>query len=361
MKTKSALTLYMMAGAIAVPFGANAAPVSIAQSNGIITNNIATMQHTLMLNAFDNFDGSMAVTMGNYSVHERHTGACQPIYGKTYCDGDMYGDEPTARYSSGRSGGDTPTSGYDWFDWRHARDNAEFKDFDKIKSNYDLISIGFASNPTNISGGFSQYGGFGGIAIAREKNDDTKLTENGGYFGLYSGYHANGFNITGAVDLGLLFSDAKSVLTDYDFTSFWAGAAINTSYNIALDDAFTLQPGVYLGYTWIYSDGYVSETGANISLDGAHMFEVSPSLRALVAIGDDWYAAATGRYVFNFTSGGDTEIAGTHIPGLKLKDYVEYGLSIEKNINRFNMAISLYRHDGGRTGWAGGVQLRYAF
>lgn len=361
MKNISTLTFYIMIGVMTLPFGANAAPVPIVHSGGVITNNIATMQHTIMLNAFDNFDGSMAISMDNYSVPDYRTDDCQPIYGKTYCNGDMYGDDTTARYSYGRSGGDTPTSGYNWFDWHHAQDKAEFENFDKIKSNYDLISLGFASTPEQLSNGFAQYGGFGGVALGREKNDDIKLTENGGYFGLYRGYHIDGFNISGAADLGLLFSDAESTPVDYDFTNFWIGAAINASYNIRLNDKFTLQPGVYLGYTWIYSDGYESATGNDISIDSAHMFEITPSMRALMSFGNDWYAAATVRYTFNFTTGGDAKIAGIKIPELELKDYIEYGLSIEKNINRFNVALSLYRHDGGLTGWAGGVQLRYVF
>jgi len=361
MKHISLLAISAIITAAAIPFGANAAPVPLSHSAGIVTNNIATMQHTIMLNAFDNFDGSMAVTMGDYSSLEPlQSGGCSPVYGKTYCKGDIYGDDATAR-SCGHSGGDVAASGYDWFDWRHAQDKAEFKDFDKIKSNYDLISLGFSSDPKKLSHGFSQYGGFGGVALGREKGDDFKLTENGGYIGLYNGYHIGGFNITGAADVGVLFSDTKSDMTDYDFTNLWVGAAINTSYNIMLGSKFTLQPGVYLGYTWIYSDGYESATGNDISIDSAHMFEVTPFLRALLSMGGDWYAAASARYVFNFNAGGDTKVAGAKIPELELKDYVEYGLSIEKGIDRFNMAISLYRHDGGLTGWAGGINLRYIF
>lgn len=361
MKNTSILTLLVMTTLEMVAFDTGAATVPLSHSAGIITNNIATMQHTIMLNAFDNFDGSMSVTMGDYSSLEpRRSGGCSPVYGKTYCKGDIYGDDATAR-SSGHSGGDITASGYDWFDWRHSQDKASFKDFDKIKSNYDLISLGFSSDPKKLSHGFSQYGGFGGVALGREKGDGFKVTENGGYLGLYNGYHIGGFNITGAADLGILFSDTKSAMTDYDFTNLWVGAAINASYNIMLSSKFTLQPGVYLGYTWIYSDGYESTTGKDISIDSAHMFEVTPSMRALLSMGAGWYTAASVRYVFNFNAGGDTKVAGVKIPELELKNYVEYGLTLEKDINRFNMAVSLYRHDGGLTGWAGGINLRYIF
>ena len=42
-------------------------------------------------------------------------------------------------------------------------------------------------------------------------------------------------------------------------------------------------------------------------------------------------------------------------------DYAEYGIGIEKSIDRFNIALHLNRHDGGRTGWNGGVNIKYIF
>ncbi len=353
-------------GIVLMPFVAGATPISRMHASGVITNNIATMQHNIMLNAFDNFDGTAAVTMGNYlrmtPEPETNVPLCQPVYGITYCDGDIYGDNSTA-LSSGRSGGETNVLGYDWLDWHHAQDKAKFDGFDKIDSDYDLITLGFAGDPKEISGGFSQSGGFGGLALAREKNDDVKLTENGGFVGLYRGYHVNGFNITGAADLGVLFSDVKSALGDKDdTTNLWAGIAMNVSYNIMLNETLTLQPGVYGGYTWIHSSGYETTTGTDLDIDNnAHMFEVAPSLRAIASMDNDIYTIATVRYVANFTSGGNITIAGNTITELEMKDYFEYGLSIEKDIERFNMSASIYRHDGGRTGWSGGVQLRYIF
>ena len=91
------------------------------------------------------------------------------------------------------------------------------------------------------------------------------------------------------------------------------------------------------------------------------MFEVSPSIRAIVYLVNDLYAILSYRYVFNFAVGGDTEIASVITPELKMGNYSEYGFSIEKNINRFNLGLSLYMHDGARTGWFSGVNMKYVF
>ncbi|MBO4625841.1 MAG: hypothetical protein J5679_01000, partial [Alphaproteobacteria bacterium] len=59
--------------------------------------------------------------------------------------------------------------------------------------------------------------------------------------------------------------------------------------------------------------------------------------------------------------GGDTTVAGTQLPDLELGDYTEYGISLEKNIEQFNISVSLNRRDGGRTGWTGELHMRYLF
>ena len=345
MKHTSVLALSMI---VAAPFGAaHAVPVSNMHASGVITNNIATMQHSIILNSFDQF-GS-ATNMGEYSdlkheeardVHEK----CPPVYGTMRPYGE-YGDDGTV-FEHGRSGGELTSSNYNWFDWQHAQDKAKFKDFDKMDSRYDLISMGFSNEPKQIGS---------------EKSDEVKTSELGGFLGLFKGYHIYGFDITAAGDFGLLFSNAKSVPGKYSFSNFWLGAGLNASYDIKLADYFILQPGVYGGYTWIYSDAYKTDTGDSISIDSLHNFEVSPALRAITRLGGGWYGTLSGRYVFNFNDGGDAKSAGVTIPELELMDYAEYGLGIEKNTNRFGIGVSINRRDGGRTGWIGELNIKYIF
>ena len=358
MKHISVLALF---AAVAMPFGAvQAAPVSNLHTSGVITKNIATMQHSILLNSIDKFGAATNLdAYSDYTTSHVSHEKCPVVYGKMKPYGE-YGDDGTV-FKSGRSGGEIGASNYNWFDWQHAQDKAEFKDFDKIDSRYDIISMGFSNEPQHINGGYSQFGGFGGLIIASEKNDDFKTSELGGFIGLFKGYHWNGFNLVAAGDLGALFSDAKSAPGKFSFTNFWLGAGLDASYDIKLAEYFTLQPGVYGGYTWIYSTGYQTETGADISIDSLHNFEVSPALRAITRLGNGWYGTLSGRYVLNFDAGGDAEIAGAKIPELELKDYAEYGLGIEKNMERFGIGVSVGRRDGGRTGWIGDLHIKYIF
>ncbi|MBO7066876.1 MAG: autotransporter domain-containing protein [Alphaproteobacteria bacterium] len=352
-------------------FNANAfaTPISHLHADGVTMNNIAVMQHSIMLNAFNNFDGSMA---GIIERHAQKAPRTEPVedsmqpnqidrYGEMLYYGE-YGDDGTvfSAPGRGRSGGDGEQNLSLWLDWQHAQDYAKFDNFKRIDSNYDLISLGFADEFNSTSQHYSKFGGFGGVALGREKAPDVvKLSETGEYVGLYYAYHVQGLTVQAAGDFGAMFTDAKSDYSKHDFTNLWAGAGVNASYDIFLDETSVLQPALYLGYTWIRTNGY--EPTPCVAVDNFHIFEVSPALRAITHITDGWYGAMSARYVFNFSHGGDIRDAGVTLPDLESLNYYEYGLSAEKSIDRFNFAVSVNRRDGGRTGWNGNIRMKYMF
>ena len=375
MKNTSIFALALAFGTL--PFSAHSTLVSPLHANGIAVNNIIVNQHTAMLTAFDNFGGGMAGTIAG--AHNPHAKQSKPIlppeytedksnlYGKMPLYGEKleygeYGDDGTV-FESGRNGGDESeiyTSV--WIDWRHTDDYAKFDNYHRIDSRGELISLGISLASDYSAESFSHFGGFGGVIVADEDADAVDLSELGEYFGLYYGYHTHGFNIQTAGNFGNLFTDAKSdALGKNDFSSLWFGAAVNMSYSIALDDTSVLQPGVYAGYIWASSKGYETETGHDISAHDFNMFGVSPSLRAITHIAGGWYASMSARYVFNFANGGNVDIAGVALDDLDLGNYSEYGLSIEKNMERLNVSATINRRDGGRTGWNGGVRLWVIF
>ena len=366
MKHVSVLALSAMTTIGITPFCAYAAPVSHLHANGIVANNIVVMQRAALMNAFDNFDGSFAVSLGHHTIQEptdepTEEPKADPArdYGKMPVYGE-YGDDGTV-FLSGRSGGEYSIMNSNWFDWQHSKDHTKFDDFSDMNSRHDLMTLGISGGHNRINGGFSEWGVFGGLAIAKEDNSIVDISERGGFVGLYSGYHMYGFNVAVAGNFGALYNSAESGFGTDNFTNIWLGGALNASYDIVLDGTFTLQPGVYIGYTWIKSPDYKSESGDRISNNDFNMIGVSPSLRAIKHVVDEWYGALSVRYAFNSTNGGDATVAGVGLPDLDLMNYTEYGISIEKNIEHMNVSVSLNRRDGGRTGWTGGLQIRYLF
>ena len=91
------------------------------------------------------------------------------------------------------------------------------------------------------------------------------------------------------------------------------------------------------------------------------MFEISPAIRFIKHIGNGWFGAMHAKYVMIFDEGGETKVNGTKIGTLDSGHFTEYGLSLEKTIDRFNITANIGRRDGSHTGWMGGFNLKYIF
>ncbi len=366
--------------AIFMAINAHAAPsTQHLYANGITSHNIAAMQHSIMLNAIDSFEGSIAPVLGAYAKlsqkqttnKPKHTRKSKDDLAKLYGSMPLYGTMPlygeyeednTTLY--GRNGGDShqiPVLNDIWLNWRHFDDDAKFNHFAKIDSDYDLISAGISGARAQWKNAWTGWGAFAGYVGSDQKHQKFTIDGNGGYVGLYGFYKLYGLNIAGTATAGALYNDAETDFGNDEYTNAWIGGGINASYDIILDQSFVLQPGVFAGYTWIKSGNYTSYSGADIQNSNFNIIEITPSIRAIKHIANGWFGTIGARYVFTFAHGGDASANNIPMQELKINNYSEYGIGIEKAINRFNISLNLGRRDGGRTGWNGGIGMRYWF
>lgn len=347
-------------------------------ANTFTTNNITALQHSIMTNAMQTFEGTAAAALGGRARLVRQDPESKYMYGTTPMYGwprlyGEYGDDGNAQKASqsGRNGGDAPeTTEYSdarpvinsiWLNWQHTADDIKFKGYDELNTDMDLISFGLAGGEAQRGIGISEWGIFGGYVGGTQENEFINLDERGGYVGLYTGYNIQRFNISLAANFGTLYNNAEHKYGNDEFANMWAGAAINMTYNIALDDSFTIQPGVYAGYTWIGGANYMSMSGNAVANQNFNSFEIAPEIRAIKHIGRGWFGSINFKYAFMMGHGGDVIVDGVQYDDLDTRDYAEYGISIEKSIDRFNIALNLNRRDGGRAGWNGGFNLKYIF
>ena len=373
MKSISLLPLFIVLSVYATA-GYSATPSAYA--GGITMHNIAVIQHSAMINAFDPLglppmDTSKSSCQNDkcWTKHSHEEPANLDMYGKMPIYGEMkyygeYGDDGQTK-KSGRSGGDTEND-IQWFGnllvgWQHFDDDVKLDNLDRFDSKYDLISMNLVGGRSQINGGVSEWGLFGGFINGKERTDSFDLSEHGGYFGLTKGYYIYGVGLSFAVNGGIMDSTNKMPVGDDDFTSKWFGGALNLTYDIALTDTLVIRPGIYGGYTWIKSDNYLSVTGDKIDNENLKMFSVAYSLRAIKHFGNNWYGILSGRYIINMEKEATTVVNNIALDELNLGKYGEYGIMVEKNIDRFNIAVSVNRRDGARRGWNGGVHLKYVF
>ncbi len=375
MKKISLLTLCLFI----LPFnGVFAATGSHVYANTFTTNNITAFQHSIMTTAMQTFEGTAAAALGgrarlvSHSDDSKYLYGTTPMYGRPKLYGE-YGDEgKSTEIQTGHNGGDViteidtdkdprPVLNSTWLTWQHFDDEVKFKGYDELNTDTDIIMFGIAGGEAQRGIGISEWGVFGGYIGGDQKNEFININENGGYIGLYTGYNIQKFNLSFAVNAGALYNNAEHENGGDEFANMWAGAALNATYNIALDDSFTIQPGVYAGYTWIGSANYISASNDYIANKNFNTFEVAPEIKAIKHIAKGWFGTLNFKYAFMMGPDGDVVVNGIQLENLDTRDYAEYGIGIEKSIDRFNVALNINRRDGGRAGWNGGFNLKYIF
>lgn len=385
MKRISQISVFVVMAGFAT--AAHSAPMGV-YANGIAAHNIAVMQHSIMMTTFNPLDIAAPTGASSSSSCPNRFGCASrdndtptdsksmdpslygtmPLYGEMKYYGE-YGDDGSIKHKSGRSGGDEVASetpqrrwiGNLTIGWQHFDDSVKFDNIADTDSKYDLISLNLVGGRNQISGGVSEWGLFGGFINSDEDAEAVSMAENGGYIGLYKGYSIHGVGLSIAANGGILRNKNEMPTGTDKFNNKWLGAALNITYNIAITDGITIQPGVAGGYTWIKSADYTSVTGDIIENDNLNVFEMSYALRAITHIGNNWFGILSGRYVMNMANDADITVNNVALPELELDNYWEYGVMIEKNIDRFNIGVSINRRDGARAGWNGGVLLKYIF
>ena len=340
-------------------------------ANTISAHNIATIQHSITQTAFSSFAGSMRGNMGAQKQHTKSIAKQNNEDPKTtYGRAPMYGTAPIyGEYNddgnAGRSGGDIHNTDAAlnniWLNWQHLGDGANFDDFSHLDSNTNIFMFGIAGGMSEFAGGVSKWGLYAGFSDGNQHNNNLDLESQGGYFGIYNGNLFGDLGIYTTINGGVLNNSADTIHGTDEYSNFWVGAATKIAYDFALDGTFTLQPGIHLGYTWIRGEDYTSASGDILKNDAFHMFEVSPTLRAIKHIANGWFGALNAKYVMIFDKGGDMSVNGFGTDILETDNYREYSISLEKHVNHFNISANFGRRDGARDGWIGGLNIKYVF
>ena len=166
-------------------------------ANTFSANNIIAIQHSIMANAIQTFEGTAAAALGGraklFGDANRYMYGMPPMYGRPHLYGE-YGDDGTAQKSvQGRNGGDDTTANANtertdprpivnsiWLNWQHIDDDVKFRGYDELDTNTDIISIGLAGGEAQWGIGISEWGIFGGYIGGDQENEFVNISENGG-------------------------------------------------------------------------------------------------------------------------------------------------------------------------------------
>ncbi len=262
----------------------------------------------------------------------------------------------------GRASGDEPYSNHAWVSLFGADDNVEFDSFETVDSEMMSLAGGFNSDKIKLGDNYVGYGIYAGYLNGEGKYTGNEIDQEGGYIGLSSSLQNGNFVMAGTINGGFIKNEAKHSFGTDKYDTYWTGVSLKTGYDYHVNNSLTIQPNVYAGYSFVNSEDYTSKSGAKIKNDNLHLFEVAPGLKVNQTFANGWNGFAQAKYAFVMDNGGDTNVDTVVLPNISVKDYVEYGLGVEKDIRSdWSLAATINRRDGGRQGWNGSLTVKYNF
>ncbi len=262
----------------------------------------------------------------------------------------------------GRASGDEPYSNHAWVSLFGADDNVEFDSFETVDSEMMSLAGGFNSDKIKLGDNYVGYGIYAGYLNGEGKYTGNEIDQEGGYIGLSSSLQNGNFVMVGTINGGFIKNEAKHSFGTDKYDTYWTGVSLKTGYDYHVNNSLTIRPNVYAGYSFVNSEDYTSKSGAKIKNDNLHLFEVAPGLKVNQTFANGWNGFAQAKYAFVMDNGGDTNIDSVVLPNISVKDYVEYGLGVEKDIRSdWSLAATINRRDGGRQGWNGSLTVKYNF
>ncbi|MBQ8750560.1 MAG: autotransporter domain-containing protein [Alphaproteobacteria bacterium] len=262
----------------------------------------------------------------------------------------------------GISSGDEPYSNNAWVSVIGSDDKVEFDTFETIDAEMMSVAGGFTSDKNYIGKTEANFGVYAGYLSGESKYTGNEIDQEGAYIGLGSLLRNGNFTFANAINTGFINNKAKHSFGTDKYDTYWAGLSLKGGYDYHICNTLTVQPFVYAGYTFVDTEDYTSKSGAKIKNDSLNLFEIAPGLKINKDFSNGWNGFAQVRYTFVMDDGGNTNIDSAVLPNISAKDYVEYGIGIDKDINSaWSLSADVNRRDGGREGWNGSLTIKYNF
>lgn len=249
-----------------------------------------------------------------------------------------------------------------------SKDSVELKHFDAIDAQFYGVIGGVDSKKFTYDNGISSvYGVYAAYMGSRQKYEDNKVSQDGGYLGLYANLRLLSLFSNFALNGGYIANTARTVYGDDKFDMYTTNISNKTGYDIAFGE-YVLTPSIYASYMYINTEDYTSKAGAKISSASKNVLEITPEVKLAKDFGAGLDGYAKIAYTWNFYHGGKVTADDVLLPKLSVKPYVEYGIGVEKdwseeewNPKNITSFAEINRHDGGREGWDANAGLKYQF
>ncbi len=180
--------------------------------------------------------------------------------------------------------------------------------------------------------------------------EGNKLYQDGYFIGVGANYYKNNWftGLTGSV--GMVRTENK-LSSNSKFNSYLAGIGAKAGVVNNLSNGYSLTTAMFVSYMYTNGNSYNSASGAVVSFDGSHNFELSPELKLTKDLGNGYNVYGKAKYVHSFNDGQHVNANGFILNEVTLKPYVEYGIGYEKIQGTWTGFAEVMRKDFGIQGY----------
>lgn len=246
-----------------------------------------------------------------------------------------------------------------------SKDHLNMRNMDGFESETYGVIGGLSTDRISEGKGWESIGYiYGAYMGGKQEYESEKVREKGGYLGLgFNLYHGDYFiGVTGTAGYVRHSRDESGSAREDNYYSYTFGGAVKTGYDWHVG-SYTITPSVYGSYTYITSEDYETERGAQVKFGNMGLLEAVPELKVAKDFGENFSAYIKARYVMTWTTGNRAKANGYVLPDVELQDYAEYGIGMEKKTsdNSKSGFLEILRRDGGKEGWhiLGGIKIHF--
>lgn len=249
-----------------------------------------------------------------------------------------------------------------WISVRGYDEDIDFKSFNNVDSKTYTLTGGVNSDTIHYDTVDAIYGVYAGYLDGEQKFEGNNIDQKGGYVGLSALLSKDNTSLLGTVNGGYIDNENNHAFGSDSFDTYFTGIALKATYDYKLSDSLSILPNIYAGYTFVNSEDFTSKSDVKVKNDNLHFWEVAPGIQINKAFNNGWNTYVQAKYAFVENSGGDANIDNVALPDISAKNYVEYGLGANKDLNNnWSFAAEINRREGGREGWDGNINIRYNF
>ncbi|MBP9999899.1 MAG: hypothetical protein KBT14_04420 [Proteobacteria bacterium] len=251
-----------------------------------------------------------------------------------------------------------------WLKPYAAFETVKLKHGPKVDNNMYGSFAGLDSAIVNLKHGwdivYSAYASYDG---SNQKYDGSSIYQNGGHLGATLSLYKGNFFTGLTANAGASSVKSSTMYGTENMAMFTTGAASKTGYDLELvQDWLIVQPSVLLSYSLVNMSDYTNAAGVKISSDALHAIQIAPELKLISNLPHGWQPYIAGKTVWNMLDETKFSASGIDLPELSTKQYVQYGVGIQKNMFNgfYGYAQAMFRN-GGRDGVALNAGLKMAF